>query len=62
MRASGFGPGHHDLRRISAIRQNHNPLKSLTSFWNGHLEIEARGELDLAEHMQAILRSMMLKG
>ncbi|WP_084566813.1 MULTISPECIES: hypothetical protein [unclassified Mesorhizobium] len=26
------------------------------------LEIEARGELDLAEHMQAILRSTMLKG
>jgi len=26
------------------------------------LEIEARGELDLAEHMQAILRSTMWKG
>ncbi len=25
------------------------------------LEIEARGELDLAEHMQAVLRSMMWK-
>ncbi|WP_292447411.1 hypothetical protein [Mesorhizobium sp.] len=26
------------------------------------LEIEARGELDLAEHMQALLRSTMWKG
>ncbi|ESX58349.1 hypothetical protein X760_19385 [Mesorhizobium sp. LSHC422A00] len=26
------------------------------------LEIEARGELDLAEHMQAVLRSTMWKG
>jgi hypothetical protein len=26
------------------------------------LEIEARGELDLAEHIQAVLRSMMWKG
>ena len=26
------------------------------------LEIEARGELDLAEHMQAVLRSAMWKG
>ncbi|WP_245466312.1 hypothetical protein [Mesorhizobium sp. M7A.F.Ca.MR.245.00.0.0] len=26
------------------------------------LEIEARGELDLAEHMQAVLRSIMWKG
>nr|WP_245459579.1 hypothetical protein [Mesorhizobium sp. M7A.F.Ca.US.007.01.1.1] len=26
------------------------------------LEIEARGELDLAEHVQAVLRSMMWKG
>ncbi|MER8524537.1 MULTISPECIES: hypothetical protein [unclassified Mesorhizobium] len=26
------------------------------------LEIEARGELDLAEHMQAVLRSTRLKG
>ena len=26
------------------------------------LEIEARGELDLAEHMQAVLRSTMWRG
>lgn len=34
--ASGFGPGHRDLRRISEIRLNHNLLKSLAPFWNGH--------------------------
>jgi hypothetical protein len=38
LRASGFGPRHRDLRRISAIRQNHNLLKSLTPFWIGHLD------------------------
>ncbi|MER9757882.1 hypothetical protein NKJ46_31645, partial [Mesorhizobium sp. M0166] len=27
-----------DLHRISQIRQNHNLLKSLNSFWNGHLD------------------------
>ena len=39
--ASGFGPGHRDLRRISAIRLNNNPLKSLIPFWSGHSEDRA---------------------
>ena len=40
--ASGFGPGHRDLRRTSSIRLNHNLLKSLNSFWIGHLESKLR--------------------
>jgi hypothetical protein len=36
MRTGDFSPGHRDLHRISQIRRNHNLLKSLNSFWNGH--------------------------
>ncbi|RUW17472.1 hypothetical protein EN786_33240 [Mesorhizobium sp. M4B.F.Ca.ET.143.01.1.1] len=38
MRTGDFSPGHRDLHRISQIRRNHNLLKSLNSFWNGHLK------------------------
>ncbi|MFZ1814516.1 MAG: hypothetical protein WBO55_20075, partial [Rhizobiaceae bacterium] len=36
VRPGDFSPGHRGLHRISAIRRNHNLLKSPNSFWNGH--------------------------